>query len=1326
MDQNRNSEKSQRDASNRYSQHGDATSPINSHDGSHSSRLPPYAGQSPENEPSNDRQNVSDVEDIRERASNATQDKQSEYTDSQSALSNKGFSDMQDLKEAMQELSQFYGQGAQALNRIATAVERWSGPTGTTKSRPLPDPGNVTSIAMPVARPPAVTPAVLQAALPPDNEQASRWGGIKPTTHPFRQTMGLYEPPGARERRPKESSRPTHNVWHTDPFDPVEPPEGEVLFDNPENEVVETEDRQSDPYNSFGDFVTLRKIQKSRANDTPNTGVHANESPAIDVSKSIMGKSIEPIPFRYSPVMKQNLFTGRMSPAPRGPRSLPTPPTTSRQTNDPIQRIGSTIVGPLKNESLIKAHETFIQELNEHYRKNQPLVDVSVPIQGTQTKTIAPQTPVTVRMAQTQTRTQVARQNTLGPGPSTMVLHTVVPTVQQQLPPVTVTQQVQNVPANPKAHIKREPITTVIPPVVTQNIVPQTVVLPPPTNVVSATIPQPVVPITVPQIIEVQENPVLTAIRSPSMPLPNGIASDWESRVAIQRQHNYSLRTTGIIPVTFPDQMVGFNGDGIPVDKLTTPREVWDREYSNTASQKEQSSQPYKGGRVRYASGTPGDPDDNSDSSDSSDRDKKRKSTPWSDESSDDNDKESDTDSSSNDSWVNYIIQPQSNLSKSQQRKLRRKLAAKLREKTGDDERRARWKHQVHKVYRRMIRHAVGKPVANIDGSKNIKIPSPDTYDGTPDVEIFERWLSTLLRWMAVNRYCGNDHDKTRLQVLGLFLKDKALDWYNDEVDGPHRITVSWKFEDAIIGIFDRCVQASTIHQAAQQFEQVTYSPTKGVRDYHATLIRWAARMQRPPNSAAMQDRFINGLPITVLKQLANQGIVPEYAKLRTMVKAVTRLEDNRHLEDYYVTSRKKPGIEDSKYLTKRIRRESKVQPSGSTGPYKSGPVIVKGRPFQLVKRRFSNYKAKPVRTENTLRSTGQVTNSKSSKPKPSGDASTRKLCYGCGKPGHFANDPTCERYGQPRMYVIQEEDEQEEIESPPIVEEEIQNDESPNISDPTNEESSEGEYTLEPYEDEYVGRLYDDDDDFSDYYGRIMEPVQTVPEEFEDPLADCGPPVCIEEDMDDDLFLSIDPHYHSFIMNEDRLTAISHHEDEEPKPETGKGFRTSSKQMPRPNRGPAKNRRPMTAIVNIGGVEAFTLFDSGCTIEALSPSFVRIANIKAHQLADQHSLQLGTVGSKAKFNFGTSVNTSYGDINEKVYFDIINVDRYDAILGTQFMRKHGIQLDFNKDAIFIKGKVAPYLSVGEDAMEFARRTAMKKEILNGKFRRAETQASQE
>jgi hypothetical protein len=57
-----------------------------------------------------------------------------------------------------------------------------------------------------------------------------------------------------------------------------------------------------------------------------------------------------------------------------------------------------------------------------------------------------------------------------------------------------------------------------------------------------------------------------------------GVLSDWKSRVATQQQRNLSIRKYGKAPTELPDQWVGFDIDGVPVDKLTTPRSVWSRE----------------------------------------------------------------------------------------------------------------------------------------------------------------------------------------------------------------------------------------------------------------------------------------------------------------------------------------------------------------------------------------------------------------------------------------------------------------------------------------------------------------------------------------------------------------------------------------------------------------------------------------------------------------------------------------------------------------------------------------------------------------------------
>jgi hypothetical protein len=237
-----------------------------------------------------------------------------------------------------------------------------------------------------------------------------------------------------------------------------------------------------------------------------------------------------------------------------------------------------------------------------------------------------------------------------------------------------------------------------------------------------------------------------------------------------------------------------------------------------------------------------------------------------------------------------------------------------MRETTGDDERRSRWKHKVHKVYRKQIRDKVGNTIPPIESRKALKVPSPEVYDGSPDVDVFERWLMSLLQWMVVNRMCGDACDATRTTVLGMFLQGKALDWYNDEVAGIHRTVRKWTFEGAIMGVFDRCIQATTIHQAARQFNLIEYSPDTGVRDYYSSLTRWASRMLQKPDNATMQKRFIEGLPFNIIRQLTNEGIVPEYAKLEVMVRAVARIEDRMALTNYYVSSRNRDDEQSSEH----------------------------------------------------------------------------------------------------------------------------------------------------------------------------------------------------------------------------------------------------------------------------------------------------------------------------------------------------------------------------------------------------------------------------
>jgi len=126
-----------------------------------------------------------------------------------------------------------------------------------------------------------------------------------------------------------------------------------------------------------------------------------------------------------------------------------------------------------------------------------------------------------------------------------------------------------------------------------------------------------------------------------------------------------------------------------------------------------------------------------------------------------------------------------------------------------------------------------------------------------------------------------------------------------------------------------------------------------------------------------------------------------------------------------------------------------------------------------------------------------------------------------------------------------------------------------------------------------------------------------------------------------------------------------------------------------------------LAGYVTINGVKAFTLFDSGSTMDAMSPDFTRVAKLEVKELVKPVTLQLGCSGSRSKVNFATTAITEFSSINRNTYLDIANLDKYDCILGTPFLRKHGISLDFERQEIVICGRLRiPALPEGEGEAE--------------------------
>ncbi|KAJ7277327.1 hypothetical protein C8J57DRAFT_1040075, partial [Mycena rebaudengoi] len=104
-----------------------------------------------------------------------------------------------------------------------------------------------------------------------------------------------------------------------------------------------------------------------------------------------------------------------------------------------------------------------------------------------------------------------------------------------------------------------------------------------------------------------------------------------------------------------------------------------------------------------------------------------------------------------------------------------------------------------------------------------------------------------------------------------------------------------------------------------------------------------------------------------------------------------------------------------------------------------------------------------------------------------------------------------------------------------------------------------------------------------------------------------------------------------------------------------------------------------LMAQLDIGGTKAYMLFDTGSNTDSIMPEFARATNCTPIKLEEQITLQLGCIGSKSKINYGTRAPINFGGILGTSYFDQVNLDRYDGIIGTPFMNKHGLILDFGK-----------------------------------------------
>jgi Zinc knuckle len=109
---------------------------------------------------------------------------------------------------------------------------------------------------------------------------------------------------------------------------------------------------------------------------------------------------------------------------------------------------------------------------------------------------------------------------------------------------------------------------------------------------------------------------------------------------------------------------------------------------------------------------------------------------------------------------------------------------------------------------------------------------------------------------------------------------------------------------------------------------------------------------------------------------------------------------------------------------------------------------------------------------------------------------------------------------------------------------------------------------------------------------------------------------------------------------------------------------RSHQKSTARPDR-PHIDNSTISGFWEINGTCSHCLLDSGSEGIKISPDFTHATGMKTFTLEQPIALQLACVGSRCTINYGTHATIRFGDRNIQEYFNIMNIEYYDVILGT-------------------------------------------------------------
>ncbi|KIJ40531.1 hypothetical protein M422DRAFT_256500 [Sphaerobolus stellatus SS14] len=180
-----------------------------------------------------------------------------------------------------------------------------------------------------------------------------------------------------------------------------------------------------------------------------------------------------------------------------------------------------------------------------------------------------------------------------------------------------------------------------------------------------------------------------------------------------------------------------------------------------------------------------------------------------------------------------------------------------------------------------------------------VKMGNPPTYGGERNLEKFETWVASILRFMSMYNLFGPRASKIQLQLLGQCLTDEAQEWFYRQVERFDREVKHWDLESVLMGLQKWFMPTLSLNKVAVGYDHLMQG-SMNVQQLHQQLTKLAKQMVELPDAYSYRRWFMNALKPSIREEVLGKGFTTEFSKIDELVEQAVIVDNAKRYTSGY------------------------------------------------------------------------------------------------------------------------------------------------------------------------------------------------------------------------------------------------------------------------------------------------------------------------------------------------------------------------------------------------------------------------------------------